>query len=49
MEGKSVTASADEEEKLSSLVMEFGRIWGRRRLKINMEKSKVLKFSLNRV
>ena len=39
---------ADSEEKLSSLLTEFRWISERRKLKINVEKSKVLKSSVNR-
>ena len=39
---------ADSEEKLSSLLTEFRWISERRKLKINVEKSKVLKSSVSR-
>ena len=36
---------ADSEEKLCRLVSEFGRVCGRRKLRVNVGKSKVMRFS----
>ena len=36
---------ADSEEKLCRLVSEFGRVWERRKLKVNLGKSKVMRCS----
>ena len=36
---------ADSEAKLCSLVSEFGRVWERRKLKVNVGKSKVMRCS----
>ena len=36
---------ADSEEKLCRLVSEFGRVWERRKLRVNVGKSKVMRCS----
>ena len=38
---------ADSEEKLCQLVTEFGRVCERRKLRVNVGKSKVMKFTRN--
>ena len=37
---------ADSEEKLCSLVSEFGRVCKRRKLRVNVGKSKVVRYSI---
>ena len=39
------TLVADLEEKLCRLVIEFGRVWERRKLRVNVGKSKVMTYS----